>query len=1118
MESVSDWCARLGLPQYAERFAENDVDLSVLVSLTDEDLKELGVASFGHRKKMLAAIAELRAAPRPDRPAPRSDDEAPPEAAERRQLSVMFCDLVGSTSLSARLDPEDMREVIAAYHAACSPIITSYDGFVAKFMGDGILAYFGYPRAHEDDAERSVRAALELRGAVGRLVTPAKEVLHARIGIATGLVVVGDRIGEGAAQEQAVVGDTPNLAARLQALAEPGGVIVAKSTRALIGDRFRVRSLGEQDLKGFSSGVEAWEVQGLSDSETRFETARAGQLTGFVGREAESAVLLDRLATAWAGEGQVVLLSGEPGIGKSRLAAWLAQHVATEPHTRLRYQCSLYHRDSSLYPFIEQLERAADIRIDETPEVKLDKLEAVLSIATPRSAEIAPLLASLLSIPFDSRYPPLSLSATQQRRQTLAAFLEQLEGLSHRDPVLMLLEDVHWADATSLELVDLAIERVRRLPVLVVITFRPEFEPPWEGLQNVVRMDLSRMDQPQIEALVARVTGGRQLPAEVMAQIVDRTDGVPLFVEELTKTIQESGLLIADGDRYRLDGPLPPLAIPATLQDSLRARLDRLSPLKDIVQTGAAIGREFSYALLRAVVGGDDSVLAAALEHLEDAELLSHRGSPPDARYTFKHALIRDAAYESLLRSRRQVLHRRIAEVLRDSFPALAAAEPEVVAYHFAQAGLSDAVDWWGKAGDLALRRGAYAEAVRQLRKGIDLADQPAGKMAGDPVPVATLLKLQIDSGRALIQTLGWSAPQTSAAFARARELAIGIEDPLERLTIYYGIWTGSFARGELAAARMTADALIEEIERRPGGIGEAVALRAKGGTCWFAADYAGAKAHLDRAVEAYDETRDAALSHRFGQDVGVSSMAAQAIVLWPLGEVERARRLADEAVAIGTRRDHAPSIMYARFHAFLLAAFRGDVTEGSRHADVLIELDREQDMPVLTAVSTFMHSWALWRAGDRPAGLAGMRQGLALWRQVRIEPYIPFFELSIAEAEDPAEGLSRIAETLLECERTGQHWLDAELHRAQGDLFLKLAPADARLAVKAFETAIAVARRQGARSFGLRAALRLARLRAASDDKAQVVKLLKPGLKGFAPSPEFSEIAEAQALLEASR
>jgi class 3 adenylate cyclase/predicted ATPase len=1115
MESVSDWCARLGLPQYAERFAENDVDLSVLVSLTDVDLKELGVASFGHRRKMLAAIAELGGGRRPDRAAPRSEDEAPPEAAERRQLSVMFCDLVGSTSLSARLDPEDMREVIAAYHAACSPIITSYGGFVAKYMGDGILAYFGYPSAHEDDAERAVRTALELRSTIGRLVTPAQEILHARIGIATGLVVVGDRIGEGAAQEQTVVGDTPNLAARLQALAEPGGVIVAKSTRTLIGDRFRVRSLGQQDLKGFSAAVEAWEVQGLADSETRFETARAGQLTGFVGREAESAVLLDRLGAAWAGEGQVVLLSGEPGIGKSRLAAWLAQHVAQEAHTRLRYQCSLYHRDSSLYPFIEQLERAADIRIDETAEVKLAKLEAVLSIATPRFAEIAPLLASLLSIPFGSRYPPLSLSATQQRRQTLAAFLEQLEGLSHRDPVLMLLEDVHWADATSLELVDLAIERVRRLPVLVLITFRPEFEPPWEGLQNVVRMDLSRLDQPQIEALVARVTGGRQLPAEVMAQIVDRTDGVPLFVEELTKTIQESGLLIADGDSYRLDGPLPPLAIPTTLQDSLRARLDRLSPLKDIVQTGAAIGREFSYALLRAVVGGDDSVLAAALEHLEDAELLSHRGSPPDARYTFKHALIRDAAYESLLRSRRQVLHRRIGEVLRDSFPALAAAEPEVVAYHLTQAGLSEAVDWWGKAGDLALRRGAYAEAARQLRKGIDLAEPP-GKMAGDPVPMATLLKMQIDYGQALIHAFGWSAPQTSAAFARARELAIEFEDPTELLAIYYGLWAGSFVRGELAAMRETADLLVDEAARRPDRLAESVAHRAAGRNCWFAGDYIGAKAHLEAVIADYDEARDAPLAHRFSQDAGMTGMVALAIAAWPLGEVERARRLVDDAIAIGMRSGHVPSIAHSRFHAALLDGVRGDASRGAMHAEAVLELCREHDMPVWKVTGGFMRDWALWRAGEREAGLQGMRHGLALWRQLGGEVYVPFFELALAEAEDAAEGLSRIDETLLECERTGQHWLDAELHRARGDLLLKLAPADAASAVKAFETAITVARRQGARSFGLRAALRLARLRSASDDKAQVVKLLKPGLKGFAPSPEFPEIAEAEALLAA--
>ena len=559
MQQIADWLEKLGLGQYALRFAENGIDLSVVSELTDEDFDRLGVL-LGHRRKMLRVIAELNQAELVIEPVRRHD-------AERRHLTVMFCDLVGSTALSSRLDPEDMWEVIRAYRAACARVVATYDGCIARFVGDGILAYFGYPRAHEDDAERAVRAGLDIIAAIGPLKTRAEERVEVRIAIATGLVVVGDLISGSVSEEQAMVGDTPNIAARLQSLAEPGAVVVAASTRQLLGDLFTFRNLGRREVKGISEPIAVWAVEGGAASESRFEAVRNARSIGFVGRKAEIEFALSRQLLAWQGQGQVVLISGEAGIGKSRLVATLSESLASGSHRRVRYQCSPYHTNSALHPFIAQLERAAGIGLQDTPGQKLDKLEAMLALGTQQVATATPLIAALLSIPTGERYPPLTLSPVQQRRQTFAALLDQLEGLARQKPVLIVCEDMHWADATTLELFDLTVDRIRGLPILVLLTFRPEFEPPWTGLANVSLLRLDRLDRQDTRALVEQVTVGRKLPGEMVTQIVDRTDGIPLFVEELTKMVLESGMLVEDAGRYRLDSPLPPLAIPATLHE-----------------------------------------------------------------------------------------------------------------------------------------------------------------------------------------------------------------------------------------------------------------------------------------------------------------------------------------------------------------------------------------------------------------------------------------------------------------------------------------------------------------------------------------------------------------------
>ena len=629
---VAEWLRGLGLEHYTPAFRDNDIDGEVLRGLTADDLRELGVASIGHRRRLLDAIARLVDGQPSVEASPAPSAAAVSSEAERRQLTVMFCDLVGSTALSTRLDPEDLREIIAAYHRAVTEVVRGFDGFVAKYMGDGVLAYFGYPRAHEDDAERAIRTGLGVVDTVGRL-DGKSVVLQARIGIATGLVVVGDLIGEGSAQEQSVVGETPNLAARLQGLAEPNAVVIAAGTRRLVGDLFEYRDLGTVDVKGIDVPVPAWQVLRPSGVESRFEALHGSLLTPLVGRDEEIDLLLRRWARAKAGDGQVVLISGEPGIGKSRITAALLERLQGEPHIHLRHFCSPYYQDSALFPFIDQLGRAAGFVREDTPLAKLEKLESLLTRAVPPPEDIA-LLADLLSLPASERRPIPNLSPPQKKQRTLAALLRQLEGLARQQPVVMIFEDAHWIDPTSRELLDLIIEHLRTVPVLLLVTFRPEFQPPWTGLPQVTVLALNRLDRRDRTTLAEQISGGKALPDEIAGQIADRTDGVPLFVEELTKTVLESGLLRAEADRYVLDRALPPFAIPTTLHDSLMARLDHLDSVKRIAQIGAAIGREFPYTLLRLVSGLYENELHTALGRLVASGLVFQRGTPPDAVYS----------------------------------------------------------------------------------------------------------------------------------------------------------------------------------------------------------------------------------------------------------------------------------------------------------------------------------------------------------------------------------------------------------------------------------------------------------------------------------------------------
>jgi class 3 adenylate cyclase len=714
---LGDWLRSLGLERYEAAFRKNEINDTILPTVTAEDLKDLGIDVVGHRRKLLNAIAALRTDAGSKQPIAESRSKVetrPQDTAERRQVTVMFSDLVGSTALSARMDPEDLREVISGYQKCAAQTVQHFGGFVAKYLGDGVLVYFGYPQAHEDDAERAVRAGLELIAAVGA-VSPASP-LQARVGIATGLVVVGDLIGAGESQERGIVGETPNLAARLQALAEPDTVVIAENTRKLLGSLFELQDLGARKLKGIAEPVRAWAALRPSAVESRFEALHGAGLSALVGREEELELLLRRWSRAKSGEGQVVLLSGEAGIGKSRLTAALLERLASEPHARLRYFCSPQHTDSAFYPITGQMERAAGFVHDDTVQTKLDKLDAELARTSTRIEDVA-LFAEMLSLPNDGRHPTIDLTPEQRRQRTLAALVSQMETLTRQNPVLMIFEDAHWTDPTTLELFGRIVDRIRTCRGLLLVTFRSEFQAPWIGRPYVTALTINRLGERDISAMIEGVVGNKLLPANIRQDIIKRTDGIPLFVEEMTKAVLEAG---SNGAAQQTAAAIPSSipAVPASLHASLMARLDRLGPAKEVAQIGAVIGREFSRALLAAVVRKSEPELGSALDRLIAAGLLFGQGVPPHATYLFKHALVQDTAYGTLLREPRRALHARIAETLESQFPEVAENQPELLARHCTDANLIEkAANLWGKAGKRSLERSALAESLSNKLK-----------------------------------------------------------------------------------------------------------------------------------------------------------------------------------------------------------------------------------------------------------------------------------------------------------------------------------------------------------------------------------------------------------------
>jgi class 3 adenylate cyclase/predicted ATPase len=1089
---IATWLRGLSLEQYEPAFRDNEIDWEVLPKLTSEDLREIGVVAIGHRRRLLDAIAALASEP------PTAPDAPVRADAERRQLTVMFCDLVGSTELSARLDPEDLREVIAAYHRTTADAVKSFDGFVAKYMGDGVLVYFGYPQAHEDDAERAVRAGLGVIDAVGRLDIKSVR-LQARVGIATGLVVVGDLIGEGSAQEQSVVGETPNLAARLQTLAEPGTVVIAASTRRLVADLFEYRDLGTVEVKGIAALVLAWQVLGPSSVASRFEALRGAALSRLIGRDEEVDLLLRRWARAKAGDGQIVLISGEPGIGKSRITVELQERLRAEPHLHLRYFCSPYCRDSALYPFIDQLWHAADFARDDPPTAKLEKLEAVLFRAAQPDEDV-PLLADLMSLPVSARRPLPNLSPQRKKERTLEALLRQLEGLAHQQPVLMVFEDAHWVDPTSRELLDLIVEHVRSLPVLLIVTFRPEFQPPWTGQPHVTMLTLNRLDRRERSALVAQIDGGKVLPDEVVAQIGDRTDGVPLFVEELTKSVLESGV--------------PAMGIPTTLHDSLMSRLDRLSSVRRVAQIGAAIGREFPYALLCTVSNIPEDDLQSALGRLVDSELVFQRGIPPDAVYSFKHALVQDAAHDSLLRSTRQQLHGQIAAALETQSPELMDSQPEILAQHYAEAGLVEkSVIYWIKAGHRSAAHSAMTEAAAQFQKGLDqlalLTDTNDRKRQE--------LELRSALGAVLRFVKGQAAPETGQAYARARELWEQLDFPTKYLHVPYGQSRYHSYGGELDLARRLDDDLLRVSHERRDSGGLVLAHQACGSDQMIVGRFASSRQHYEEALALYDPVSHHSLGHQTGSHPQVVARAYLGFVLLCLGLPDQASTQTNTAIAEARTLANPPSLASSLMVGAMLLSLVGDNRALNERADELVAVAVEQGVPWWHTVGTVYRGWVKVNHGDVTEGISLMHSGLTAYRDTAAEMWVPYhiaLRASACEIAGQIEESSALLDDALRlAERTGERWFAAELNRHKGQLLLRQGHAEG--AEELYRRALSIAREQEAKMWELRAAVSLARLRRDQGRYAEARDLLPPVYGWFTEGFDTPDLKEAKALLD---
>jgi class 3 adenylate cyclase len=1100
MVDLRTWLEELGMSQYAQSFLANDIDFDVLSDLTEAELERLGV-SLGHRKRLIRAIAALTSA------ASKNSAGATPARelqAERRQVTVMFCDLVGSTELSTRLDPEELRDIMRAYQRVCTEAIGRFEGFVANYLGDGILAYFGYPSTHEGEAERAVRAGLAALSSVDQINADSPAEIQIRIGIATGPAVIGDMIGHGTAKQIAVTGKTPNLAARIQDFAQPGTLVIAQSTYRLTATQFECQPLGTPPLKGISETIPLWQVvRELTDAE-QFK-ARREKLLDCVGREEELKLLLDRWQLTCDGSGQAVVVSGEAGIGKTRLVAFLREQLAAGSYVSIRLQCAEQYRNSPLQPVIAHMRRAAALDKDDTPGTQLSKIEQLL--APTGSKEDVPLVASLLSIPFDGRYPSLAMPAARQRAETLELLVEQIVGLAQNKPVLLTVDDAHWIDPSTEEVLIGMLDRLQRQRIMVLVTVRPDSASRIVDHPRAMTLVLGRLDAEQVKQMISSVIGGDALSPEVVDRIVQKTDGVPLFIEELTKDLLESK------DHGGLsDVPQRTFSIPSTLEDTLRARIDRLAPVKDVAQVAAALGRSFAYSIIGAVVSQDEEALRLALDRLVEAKLIYQHGAPPEAVYAFKHVLVQDAAYESLLRSQRVALHARIVSVIESQFTSIAQNEPELVAHHCSRADLGQkAVEYWLKAGAKAISRSANVEAISHLRNGL----QGLAAVPSDKDRTRLELALQLTLGQALIAAHGYTAAETTHAFARAEQLVEKIGDMRQRYSALYGIFVGHLIAGRIDLASETIARMYQLARTGEDGSYLCLAYRLGGSLSFFRGDLETSETELEKSVALFSPQAQHELASQFGPDTGSASQIFLAMTQWLRGKPDRAFQNAQNATAKARQAGNALTLGQ-------VLALAAQLHYMGQDYESMLSLSKEGgdncERVGILYFGSICRAYQVWAQAQHanPADyIDEFRKCLSEYETLKSGLQLGLFYVMLAQlllaAGRHDEAIQEAEAALVKVAVNGERWWAPEIYRTLG---CALSGSDRREACNNFRRAVTEARRSGALMLELRATANLAEISAgteAADAQRALARVYEQFTEGF----ESPDLRAARALLQ---
>ena len=1128
-DRISTWLEGLGLDRYREAFQQNAITWDVLAELNDDDLASMGVL-LGHRKKLLHAIVQLSqnregegSSPTPitvgqeGRAFPSGQDQG-----ERRQLTVMFCDLVGSTAMARRLDPEDLQTAIRRFLDACSHAISRFNGYIAKYMGDGLLVYFGYPHAREHDAERAIHAGLAVLELVKALphdhLSEQTLEIAVRIGIATGHVIVGEVMGQETAKERSVFGETPNLAARLQALATPNQLVVDSTTKGLVGTEFEFIDKGAFALKGFETPIQVWQVLSAKPSASRFESYRSTRLANFIGREQETALLYGRWREAVGGEGQVVLLSGEAGIGKSRLVHNLRYRLEEEHGQTIQFQCSPFHENTALHPVMTCLRQAAGMTDEDPPPTRLEKLKTLAIAGGIDDEKAIALVADLLSIQEAVQQAPLTMSAEKRKEMTLETLVQQLHVLAERNPILFIVEDAHWMDPTTMDLLTRIIDRIQQTRVLLLITFRPEFKPVWVEYSHVTFLTLSRLPRRHSIKLLASMTGGKPLPAEVEHVILAKTDGVPLYIEELTENMLESGLLTEEKNSFSLRASLKDLAIPNSLQALLMERVDRLGPVKEVVQIGAAIGREFTYELLRAVVGATDQELHSALDLVVGSGLIRQEGEEPLARYHFKHALVQEAAYNTLPKKSRRLLHARIAKTLEEKFAERVQTEPELLAHHSEQAGLTEAaLMYWRLAARRDADRSANIEAINHFNNALVLLkDLPESRQRD-----ALELELLIARGAPMVTVKGYASQEIERNYLRAREISHEDSNSEHHFLAVWGLWVFHLVRGPLTQACELAENLLSLASRQQNPDLLIRAHESVGSTYSFLGRFDEAKTHLIAAKSLYDPTRHRSQVLPYTQDPGITARIILARTLWILGEVDQVEALAQEAIGMARELQHPFTLAFTLATVSWVYSTLRDADRTLSLTEEAIALSTKYSFEVPLAWATFFQGWAMAEMG-KEEGLGKLANGLSAMQAAKVSLNNTHALALLAEIylrkKRIDEGLALLDEAEKLLLTQGERCWQAELLRVKGELLLEQSERSVEMAEQCFSEALEKAHSQHARMLELRAAISLARLLKRLNKAGDARRVLNVACSGFSEQAVNLDLIEAQAVLDELR